>query len=289
MAYTVTYTPTSSDDNIGGWVSFYSFYPEYMAGMNSDFFSFKNGNLNIHNTDTNGRATFYLEEAIDGDSSILPYVTPRVKTCFNGTPITSKVFKAIRALAEVQASSNLDTSLQTDMNSGTTVTFVKKENAHFAYIKQVGYDDNVRFFKGVGTAPASVSYFVGTPTGEVTAIGYTPENPISNTVIQYELGFPINPSIRFNDLVYVNRGEIGNITKIINRKDKVAIELFVDYSVPIPPTPPAPGDYISVAARGSENESAGITGHIMEIDLSLNTTSRAEVYAVEADYMESKP
>ena len=135
MAYTVTYTPTSSDDNIGGWVSFYSFYPEYMAGMNSDFFSFKNGNLNIHNTDTNGRATFYLEEAIDGDSSILPYVTPRVKTCFNGTPITSKVFKAIRALAEVQASSNLGTSLQTDMNSGTTVTFVKKENAHFAYIK----------------------------------------------------------------------------------------------------------------------------------------------------------
>jgi hypothetical protein len=277
MAYTVTYTPTSSDDNIGGWVSFYSFYPEYMAGMNSDFFSFKNGNLNIHNTDTNGRATFYLEESIDGDSSILPYVTPRVKTCFNGTPITSKVFKAIRALAEVQASSNLDTSLQTDMNSGTTVTFVKKENAHFAYIKQVGYDDNVRFFKGVGTAPASVSYFVGTPTGETSVIGYTPENPISNTVIQYELGFPIN------------------ITKIINRKDKVAIELFVDYSVPIPPTPPAPGDYISVAARGSENESAGITGHIMEIDLSLkidlslNTTSRAEVYAVEADYMESKP
>lgn len=289
MAYTVTYTPTSSDDNIGGWVSFYSFYPDYMAGMNSDFFSFKNGNLNIHNTDTNGRATFYLEEAVDGDSSILPYVTPRVKTCFNGTPITSKVFKAIRTLAEVDVSSNLRTSLETDMNSGTTVTFVKKENAHFAYIKQVGYSDDARFFKGVGTAPASVSYFGGTPTGEVTAIGYTPENPISNTVIQYELGFPINPSIRFNDLVYVNRGEMGNITKIINRKDKVAIELFVDYSVPTPPIPPAPGDYISVAARSSENESAGITGHIMEIDLSLNTTSRAEVYAVEADYMESKP
>jgi len=289
MAYTVTYTPTSSDDNVGGWVSFYSFYPEYMTGMNSDFFSFKNGNLNIHNTDTNGRATFYLEESIDGDGSIFPYVTPRVKTCFNGTPITSKVFKAIRALAEVDASSNLGTSLETDMNSGTTVTFVKKENAHFAYIKQVGYDDNVRFFKGVGTAPASVSYFVGTPTGETSVIGYTPENPISNTVIQYELGFPINPSIRFNDLVYVNRGQTGSITKIINRKDKVAIELFVDYSVPFPPPPPAPGDYISVAARPSENESAGITGHIMEIDLSLNTTSRAEVYAVEADYMESKP
>ena len=289
MAYTVTYTPTSSDENIGGWVSFYSFYPEYMAGMNSDFFSFKNGNLNIHNVDTNGRATFYMEESVDGDSSILPYTTPRVKTCFNETPITSKVFKAIRTLAEVQVSSNLGTSLETDMNSGTTVTFVKKENAHFAYIKQVGYDDNVRFFKGVGTAPSSVSYFTGTPTGVATTIGYTPEDSVANTVIQYELGFPLNPSIRVNDLVYVNRVQTGSVVKIINRKDKVAIELLVDYSGLTPPTPPAPGDYISIAARGSENESAGITGHIMEIDLSINTTSRAEVYAVEADYMESKP
>ena len=45
----VNYTLTYSDKS-EGWPSFYSFIPDYMIGMNSYFYTFKNGNLYRHNT-----------------------------------------------------------------------------------------------------------------------------------------------------------------------------------------------------------------------------------------------
>ena len=45
MAETLTYSP-----DVKGWPSFYSYIPEWMAGMNNYFYSFKGGNLYRHNT-----------------------------------------------------------------------------------------------------------------------------------------------------------------------------------------------------------------------------------------------
>ena len=35
----------SYSDGSKGWPSFYTYYPDYMIGMNSFFYSFKGGNL----------------------------------------------------------------------------------------------------------------------------------------------------------------------------------------------------------------------------------------------------
>jgi hypothetical protein len=40
----------SYSDGAKGWPSFYSFLPEFMMGMNSFFYTFKNGNIYRHNT-----------------------------------------------------------------------------------------------------------------------------------------------------------------------------------------------------------------------------------------------
>ncbi len=94
MAYTVTYSPSLPDR--GGWPSFYGYNPEFMIGMNSDFFTFKNGNINIHNQKASLRATFYLEENTDGDTSITPFTTPYIETVFNEKPIEADIYKAIK-------------------------------------------------------------------------------------------------------------------------------------------------------------------------------------------------
>ena len=53
MTYTLTYS-----EAVEGWVSFYSFIPDYMIGMNNKLYSFKGGNLYEHNKNSN-RNYFY--------------------------------------------------------------------------------------------------------------------------------------------------------------------------------------------------------------------------------------
>ena len=50
--FTVTYSQKAK-----GFPSFYSFVPENMIGMNNRFFSFKNGELYLHNSDEAERNT----------------------------------------------------------------------------------------------------------------------------------------------------------------------------------------------------------------------------------------
>ena len=52
--YTLSYNKDSSAildrQGTGGWPSFYSYYPEFMIGMNSYFYSFSGGKRQRHNT-----------------------------------------------------------------------------------------------------------------------------------------------------------------------------------------------------------------------------------------------
>ncbi len=45
MEQTVTF-----DEEVNGWTSFFSFVPEFMIGLNGNFFSFKDGEMWIHNS-----------------------------------------------------------------------------------------------------------------------------------------------------------------------------------------------------------------------------------------------
>jgi len=44
MNYTLSYS-----EGVQGWTSFFSFYPDWMIGMNNYFYTFKGGNLYRHN------------------------------------------------------------------------------------------------------------------------------------------------------------------------------------------------------------------------------------------------
>jgi len=51
--YTLTYS-----EGAKGWTSFFSYYPDFMIGMNQFFYSFAGGNLYRHNTNE-ARNKFY--------------------------------------------------------------------------------------------------------------------------------------------------------------------------------------------------------------------------------------
>jgi hypothetical protein len=53
MNYTLTYS-----EGVAGWVSFYSYYPDWIIGMNNYLYTFKGGNIYKHNTNES-RNTFY--------------------------------------------------------------------------------------------------------------------------------------------------------------------------------------------------------------------------------------
>lgn len=75
--YTITF-----DEKVRGFTSFHSFLPDWMLRLNNRFFSIKNGELWIHNEETNGYNNFYGVE-----------YNSKVTTIFNDYPDIDKIFK----------------------------------------------------------------------------------------------------------------------------------------------------------------------------------------------------
>ena len=76
MAITVSFNP---EGKTPGWPSFYTFFPEKMIGMNGYFYSFKNGNLYRHNTNSL-RNNYYGVQGISSITSVFnPLPTKDIK------------------------------------------------------------------------------------------------------------------------------------------------------------------------------------------------------------------
>ena len=101
--YTLTY-----DDGAQGWVSFYSYNPDWMIGMNNYFYTFKGGNIWRHNTNET-RNNFY---GVQYNSKIVSVI--------NDKPLENKLFKTIN----IEGDDTWDATLQTDIQ---TTGFINKE------------------------------------------------------------------------------------------------------------------------------------------------------------------
>ena len=142
MAITVSYNP---EGRTPGWPSFYTFFPEKMIGMNGYFYSFKNGNLYRHNTNSL-RNNYY---GVQGVSTITSVFNPR-------PTIDIKLFKTLSF--ESNASWAV-TSLQTDLNTGSMLEtyFEQKEGEWFSYIRNNAGDVDwkLRSASGLGISAAT--------------------------------------------------------------------------------------------------------------------------------------
>lgn len=259
--YTLTYSESSQ-----GFPSFYSYYPDWMIGMNNYFYSFKGGNLYRHNTNET-RNEFYGQL---GASSIT--------TVFNKQPLENKLFKTIA----IEGTDAWIAQLSTDVGSQSGVIistdFEEKEGNYFAYIRNEGVDATnkilsesdykSRTLRGLGSSiSAGSSYF-------------QVNNKNSSLVNTGDLVYA--KQIANNNLFYV-----GKIATIVYTSVSNVTTYTID---PTGGTPPQMG-MMMFTTKNTTAESTGLMGHYCEIKLSLpsSVTDSSELFAIGSDVMKSYP
>jgi len=205
--YNVTLTSSlktiSFNEKSKGWVSFKSFIPEESISMANDYYTFKHGDLYLHNAenDFNGnsvdRNTFYGTFTPSSISVLLndqPGVIKNYKT-LNYEGSQSRVKKentdprtGYYNLTAQQGWSS--SSIETESQKGSVVEFIKKEGKWFNFIKgkNVAQTSDIKTnqfsFQGLGIATNQTSDL--TRYTHVLAPGCTDEDadnfdPLANT------------------------------------------------------------------------------------------------------------
>lgn len=253
----------SYSDGVKGFPSFYSYLPDFMMGMNSFFYSFKDGNLWRHNT--NERRNSYY--GVDYVSSITGV--------FNIDPLTTKVFKTMSIESDDTWTCS---SLVTDLSTGSMLStyFEQKEGEWFTYIRSNSGTINwkLRSAQGIGIAQA-VS---GSPSAR-----------------EIKFAEPIGNIVNIGDIVYVSTNNGGVYTNPVLASAIIARtsnSITIDVSQDPPPNPPLAnpeaGDAI-LAYKNSVAESNGVRGYYMEFTMTNTNTSAVELFSVGSSVMKSYP
>jgi len=247
MADTLSY-----NEQTEGWPSYYSFFPEWMEGMNNRFYSFKGGNLHLHNSNDQ-RGTFYGATS----SAIIQF-------CANKSPLEAKLFKAL----SLQSDTTWEAIVATDEVTGTVLTnyYEKKEGMWFSNIR---FNSNSvitknRSFVGIGNTSDTVG-------GSGTTRTFTFASNVPQSIIS------IGDTI-FYGTTPTQGGVISSIVgNVITATGS---------------TLPAVGTAIGLFVMASKNvtaESYGLLGDYAVVTLVEDGTNASELFSVEFDVMKSYP
>lgn len=134
-AQTITYSQLAQ-----GWTSFWSYLPDWMIGMNNSFYTWHNGELYKHNTNST-RNNFY---GVQYDSTI--------SSILNQEPTTVKMFKTLT----LNSTAPWVTSITTDISLGAmdSTFFKDKEDQWFTYIRRPDdgtFDTRALSTSGIGS------------------------------------------------------------------------------------------------------------------------------------------
>jgi len=276
MTYTLTYS-----ELVNGWVSFYSYYPDWMIGMNNFFYTFKGGDLYKHNVNAN-RNTFYSNYFVKIGQPANAFTPATLQSVFNVSPLENKLFKTINLQGDATWGVTLETDLQ---NSGfiTASWFEKKEASYFAFIRNNSSGElALRSVNGIGN-----STVVQSPTGTTRLIKFS-----ISPLISIDSIISVGDLLYFSLIPYTGNSYAGVITQInVNLPssiNEILIDISVNPSLPTPvPIPIQTAFFFSV--KNSVAESHGVLGHYCIFNLTNTSTSKVELFAVQSDVMKSFP
>jgi len=274
--YTLSYS-----EGVAGWVSFYSYYPDWMIGMNNYFYTFKGGNLYRHNVNAS-RNIFYQEWWDKVDNVIPPNKSPnafkpsKLTSVFNNAVLENKLFKTIT----LQGDSTWDTQLETDLqNSGfiTSSWFERKEATYYAFVRNNSSGQlALRSVNGIGNS-LTVD-FAGTNNAEVN--------------------FSINPLVSIGNIISVgdyvyfgaNLQFAGPVIAINIDYPSGVNQIVVNNNMLTPLTTPIPGDVnYFLFVKNSVAESHGVLGHYCTFTIENSSRGKIELFSVQSEVMKSFP
>jgi hypothetical protein len=263
--YTLTYS-----DQVEGWVSFYSYEPDWMIGMNNYFYTFKGGNLYRHNVNPI-RNQFYGKD-----------YPSTIKSVFNDVVLENKLFKTLNLEGDDAWAATLYTDIQ---NSGFIEYdwFEKKEQSYYAFVRNSG------------STPADISEYA---LRSLNGIGRSIDN--GGPANAFFITFSINPLVAIGSIVSI--GDLlyyslppydapvlcGQITAINQNYPLGINEIVVDIAVVGGSTPPISDPYF-LFIKNAEAESHGVLGHYCVFELVNYTQSKVELFAAETEVMKSFP
>jgi len=261
----------SFSDMVGGWVSFYSYYPDWMIGMNNYFYTFKGGDLYRHNVNAS-RNTFYEPWfAKIGDPSGA-FTPTTLQSVFNTAPLENKLFKTINLEGDAKWGVTLETDLQ---YSGFIEAnwFEKKEASFFAFVRNNSVGQlALRSVNGIGRS-ASVT---------------------GGNVINFAISIEIGSIISVGDYFYfsvppyttpVLAGAVTAITvDLPNGINRITINTTIPGTTPIPIQ-----DAFFLYIKNSVAESHGVLGHYCTFNIENTSNSKIELFAVQSEVMKSFP
>ena len=264
--YTLTYSESAK-----GFPSFYSFYPDWMVGMNNYFYSFKNGNIFRHNVNET-RNNYYGVQ-----------YNSQLTSVFNESPLENKLFKTIN----LESDSTWDVTLKTDIQTTGYIDntfFVKKEGAWFAYVRNsgttpAGNDEYaLRSVNGIGRS--------ATVTGSASA----PQiNFSTSPLISIGSILSVGDMAYFSLPPYTTPQLAGTVTAINIDLPNSINNITIDATVSGAITPiPIQNPYI-MFVKNSVAESHGVLGHYCEFVITNDDTAATELFAVESEVMKSYP
>lgn len=264
--YTLSYS-----DMVGGWVSFYSYYPDWMIGMNNYFYTFKGGDLYRHNINES-RNTFYSPWWVKIGDPNGAYSPSTLQSVFNSAPLENKLFKTINLQGDAKWAVTLETDLQ---YSGFIQSewFEKKEAAFFAFVRNNSVGEfALRSVNGIGRSAV------------VTG----------GNVIDFAIAIQIGNIISVGDFLYfslppyttpVLAGRVTAITvDLRNGVNRLNIDTTITGTTPIPIQ-----DAFFLYVKNSVAESHGVLGHYCTFNIENSSTSKIELFAVQSEVMKSFP
>jgi len=199
----------SFTEKVNGWVSFKSFLPENGISTANSYYTFKDGEIYMHNESLT-RNTFYDTSYRYEASSTSNFEPSTIKLVFNGEPDMVKNFKTISYEGDTGWTAN---TITTDKESGSVPAFIEKEGKYFNFIKGAKINNDVDLLKtqglnvqGIGkpstiTLNSNVRSFTHTVTAVDIASNTQPKKWIINNSTDSTITSKV---IKFNEKVGSN-------------------------------------------------------------------------------------
>lgn len=276
--YTITYS-----DSLKGWTSYHSYDPQWMAGLNNDFYTFKNGKVWKHHSNEI-RNNYYGQQY----SSV-------VQTILNTEPDTVKMFKTIKLKGTGDTA--WEAQVQSDLNTGLVPLsgYEKKEGNWYGYVRRNENDLDLKYLSTQGMGIVAGTGIIGNYAqinifGDVTA-GI-------NAKTQFSAGPPVVDPQDNGDLLFAATISGETITSVGGKLGQVqaisyssvtnitTIEMVKHPLSAGAPTPPVIGSYL-IAAKNSTAESYGLRGVYMDVTLTNEETDHTELFSISSEVFKS--